>query len=165
MEAIVPPGRRAGPVGDTRPFGQRVRQLREARRIKLRDFAEQVGLSATYLSQAERGEAWPPAEEKVLAIARALDQDPDELLALAGRVASDLTAVIRAHPRSVARLLRAIDRLPPEGIERLAWAVDEAARVIKEEPEEPVGFILNRGSGGTVLSEVHLNGTEVADVA
>ena len=65
-------------------FGARVRQLREARGIGLRRFAKVVELSPTYLSKVERGQLPPPAEDKVLAIARELDQDPDILLAMAG---------------------------------------------------------------------------------
>jgi HTH-type transcriptional regulator, competence development regulator len=40
-------------------------------------------------------------------IAEILDRDSDELLALAGRVASDLTDIIRQRPREMADFLRA----------------------------------------------------------
>jgi hypothetical protein len=39
-------------------------------------------------------------------IAEVLSLDPDELLARAGRVASDLTEIIRRHPREAASFLR-----------------------------------------------------------
>jgi transcriptional regulator with XRE-family HTH domain len=87
-------------------FGARVRQLREARGIGLRRFAKVVELSPTYLSKVERGQLPPPAEDKVLAIARELDQDPDILLAMAGRVATDVTEVIKRHPRELSPLIR-----------------------------------------------------------
>lgn len=107
-------------------FGRRVRTLRAEQGWGLRKFAKAVGVSPTYLSKIERGEFPPPAEDKVVAIADALGQDRDELLALAGRVASDLADVIRARPRELSALLRAIRDLAPEEVQ----AVAEAARRI-----------------------------------
>ena len=100
-------------------FGARVRRLREAREIGLRPFARMIGVSATYLSKIERDELPPPAEERVKEIARRLDQDPDELLALAGRVASDLGAIIRERPREMASFLRTVRGLGVEEIRHL----------------------------------------------
>jgi HTH-type transcriptional regulator, competence development regulator len=101
-------------------FGKTIRVGRQTKQISLRRFAEMVGMSPTYLSKVERGELPPPAEEKVVAIARALDRDPDELLALAGRVASDLSQIIRRHPRELATFLRAANGLSASEIKRLA---------------------------------------------
>jgi HTH-type transcriptional regulator, competence development regulator len=92
--------------GTEEGFGARVRRLREAREIGLRPFARMIGVSATYLSKIERDELPPPAEARVKEIARLLDQDPDELLALAGRVASDVSDIIKAQPREMASFLR-----------------------------------------------------------
>jgi transcriptional regulator with XRE-family HTH domain len=103
-----------------RKFGETVRALREARKIGLRRFAEKVGMSPTYLSKVERDEFDPPAEEKVKRIAEVLGQNPDELLALAGRVASDLPEIIRRHPREMATFLRAANGLSAQDIERFA---------------------------------------------
>ena len=105
-------------AGEAR-FGARVRRLREERDIGLRPFARMVGISATYLSKVERGELPPPAEDRVKEIARLLGQDPDELLALAGRVASDLGEIIRERPREMASFLRTVRGMGPEGIRRL----------------------------------------------
>jgi len=52
-------------------FGERIRQLREALDLSLRDLAERTGVSAPMLSQVERGETSPT-------------------LAVAGRIASGL---------------------------------------------------------------------------
>jgi transcriptional regulator with XRE-family HTH domain len=101
-------------------FGRRVRVLRVEQGWGLRKFAKAVGVSPTYLSKIERGEFPPPAEDKVVAIADALGQDRDELLALAGRVASDLAEVIRARPKELGALLRAIRDLPPEAVRTLS---------------------------------------------
>jgi HTH-type transcriptional regulator, competence development regulator len=100
-------------------FGATIRNLREERGIGLRQFARTVGVSATYLSKIERGELPPPAEDRVKEIARLLDQDPDELLALAGKVASDLNEIIRSHPRELASFLRTASGLSGRELERL----------------------------------------------
>ncbi len=94
----------------------------------LRKFAAQIGMSPTYLSKIERDEFGPPAEEKVKAIARALGQDEDYMLALAGRVASDLEVIIRAQPTGMASFLRAADGLSREELEGLAKAATRRRR-------------------------------------
>jgi len=81
-------------------FGKRIRKLREERKkvdpqFSLRRFAETVGISATFLSKVETGEFDPPAPDKIKRIAELLGEDPDELLALAGRVDPELPEIIR----------------------------------------------------------------------
>jgi transcriptional regulator with XRE-family HTH domain len=87
-------------------FGALVRQEREAKEIGLREMAKMIRVSPTYLSKVERDEFPPPAEDKVRAIAKIIGRDVDELLALAGRVASDLSEIIKRHPIELAALLR-----------------------------------------------------------
>ena len=65
------------------------------RRLGLRQFAKMVGVSPTYQSKIERDELPAPAEDKVVRMAELLELDRDELLALANRVASDVTAIIK----------------------------------------------------------------------
>ena len=90
-------------------FGAFIRRQREAKEIGLREMAKKIGVSPTYLSKVERDEFSPPAEDKVRKIAVILDLDTDELLALAGRVASDLTEIIRRQPRETASFLRSTE--------------------------------------------------------
>jgi transcriptional regulator with XRE-family HTH domain len=106
------------PEATKRGFGGAIRYLREGR-YGLRQFAEMVGMSPTYLSKVERGEFPPPAEEKIKAIAKVLEQNEDELLALAGRVSSDLNDIIRQQPRPLATFLRTASGLSVTEIERL----------------------------------------------
>jgi len=101
-------------------FGRTVRRLRQQQGMSLREFAEEVGISPSYLAPIERDVFSPPAEPKIRAIAQALEQDTDELLALAGRVAADVTDGIRRRPRQMAALIRAAAALEPEQVERLA---------------------------------------------
>jgi transcriptional regulator with XRE-family HTH domain len=65
----------------TQALGAMLRELRQQKGIGLRQLASRVGISAPYLSNIERGKFPPPSEKKLLAIAHALDQDPDCFLA------------------------------------------------------------------------------------
>ena len=82
--------------GKKESYGELTRRIREEKEYGLREFAKLVGVSATYVSQVERGELPPPAEERVVKTAELLGLDKDELLALAGRVAFRSR---RDHPR------------------------------------------------------------------
>ena len=106
--------------GGREKFGAFVRREREAKEIGLREMAKKIGVSPTYLSKVERDEFPPPAEDKVRKIAAIIGHDADELLALAGRVASDLTDIIRERPREMADFLRAAKGLTAEDMARLA---------------------------------------------
>ena len=109
-----------------RRFGATVRRRREEREIGLRQYAKMIGVSPTYLSKVERDEFDPPAEDKVIAIADTLGFDRDELLALAGRVSSDLTDIIRRHPRELASFLRSANGLTTEQMARLERQAQKA---------------------------------------
>ena len=109
-------------------FGALVRREREAKKIGLREMAKKIGASPTYLSKIERGDFDPPAEDKVRKIAEIIGRDPDELLALAGRVASDLTDIIRQRPREMADFLRAARNLTADDLARLAARAAQKAK-------------------------------------
>ncbi len=107
-------------------FGAFIRREREAKEIGLREMAKKIGVSPTYLSKVERDEFPPPAEERVKAIAGILGLDADELLALAGKVASDLSDIIRERPQEMANFLRAAKGLTAEDMARLARQAQKA---------------------------------------
>jgi DNA-binding XRE family transcriptional regulator len=100
--------------------------LRLAKEIGLREMAKMIGVSPTYLSKVERDEFPPPVEDKVKAIAKIINCDADELLARAGRVSSDLSDIIKRHPRDMAALLRTTKGLTAEAIAKLARQVQRA---------------------------------------
>jgi len=105
-------------------FGPLIRAAREElkkgdRRYSVRQVAMRIGVEPAYLSKIERGEVRPPSEKKILLLARELEKDPDALLALAGKVASDVQDVIRKRPRIVAGLLRRIGDAPEKDLRAL----------------------------------------------
>lgn len=115
-------------------FGRTVRRLREKKNISIAQLARKAGMSPTYLAPIERDVFPPPAEHKVVRIAKALEQDPDEFLALAGRIGTDLRKIIKRQPAEAGRLLRAIDGLPPKDIEALVDAARRKGRSRKRRP-------------------------------
>jgi transcriptional regulator with XRE-family HTH domain len=115
--------------GGKEQFGALVRREREAKEIGLREMAKMIGVSPTYLSKVERDEFPPPAEDKVKAIAKIIGRDADDLLALAGRVSSDITEIIKRQPVELAALLRTTKGQSAEKIARLV----RQAQKVKDE--------------------------------
>jgi transcriptional regulator with XRE-family HTH domain/GTPase SAR1 family protein len=90
-------------------FGTLIRELRKKRGLTVRRFAIEAGLSHTFISGMERGVLSPPSEAKVKAIAELLDQNPDEMLALTGRVSSDVLEIILQKPKETTALIRKLN--------------------------------------------------------
>lgn len=109
-------------------FGDYIREVRESKRagetaFSLRKLAQRVGIEPSYLSKIERGEQPPPSEATISAIARELGEDRDVLLALAGKVSSDLQAIIRKRPQLFAQLIRDLKKLPDHAVLRVVREV------------------------------------------
>jgi HTH-type transcriptional regulator, competence development regulator len=109
-------------------FGSYLRERREGRRqtdrtYSVRGLAGRVGIQPSYLSKVERGEVAPPSEATIQRLAAELGEDPDVLLALAGKVSSELQAVIRRRPRLFAELILELATLPDHAVLRLVREV------------------------------------------
>jgi len=109
-------------------FGPYLRARREALRrsddrFSVRQVAERIGVEPSFLSKVERGEAPPPSEERIVALARELDENPDVLLAMAGKVSSDLQRAIRKRPELFAALIRELKNAPDHAVLRLVREV------------------------------------------
>lgn len=103
---------------------ERRESLREEdRRFSVRKVAERVGVQPSYLCKVERGEVSPPSEDTLVRLARELDVPPDLLLAMAGKVSSDLLEVIRRRPLLFAELIRELKDLPDHAVLRLVREV------------------------------------------
>lgn len=109
-------------------FGSYIRDRREKLRrddprFSVRQVADRIGVEPSFLSKVERDEVPPPSEEKIVALARDLDEDADVLLAMAGKVSSDLQRVIRKRPELFAALIRELKNLPDQAVLRLVREV------------------------------------------
>ncbi len=109
-------------------FGEFIRKRREALReqdatYSVRQLARRIGVEPSFLSKVERGEVAPPSEAKIVVLARELGEDPDVLLALAGKVSSDLQGAIRRRPELFATLIRELKDMPDHAVLRLVREV------------------------------------------
>ena len=109
-------------------FGDHVRKKRLEQQeadpqFSLRKVAAAIEVEPSYLSKIERGEQPPPGERTILALAKVLDEDPDVLLALAGKVSEELQAIIRRRPALFAQLIRELKNMPDHAVLRLVREV------------------------------------------
>jgi transcriptional regulator with XRE-family HTH domain len=88
-------------------FGARLRDLRKKANMNQREVAEKVKIDFTYLSKIESGVMSPPSEEVIIKLAKVLNADKDELIALAGKFPSDLTQ--KLSDKDTLRFLRSSD--------------------------------------------------------
>lgn len=109
-------------------LGEYIRNRREKlrakdRRFSLRQVAGQIGIEPSYLSKVERGEPVSLSEEKLVALAEVLNEDPDVILALSGKISSDIQEAIRKRPQLFAQLIRELKNLPDHAVLRIVREV------------------------------------------
>jgi len=84
-------------------FGETIKRLRK-KKYGLREFAKQVGISATYLSKMERGKDPPPAEDKIAKMAQLLGADQNKLFALAKKLPPEFKQAFIKNPTYTRRV-------------------------------------------------------------
>ena len=109
-------------------FGKYIRSKRDAlkaddRSYSVRQVATRIEVEPAYLSKIERDEVAPPSEAKICALANELGEDPDLLLAMAGKVSTDLREIILKRPQLFASLIRELKTMPDKAIVRIAREV------------------------------------------
>lgn len=90
-------------------FGAAIRKARISKKLSLRVLAELIGVNFTYLSKIENEDMAPPSIEKIQALAKYLQLDPDYLYGLAKRLPEELIEV--AVEPEVPAILRAVKDL------------------------------------------------------
>ena len=106
-------------------FGEHIRKLREGRAtadptFSLRQVAARCGVTPAYLSRVERGEV-----ETLVKLANELGENPDVMLAMAGKISTDLRSAILARPQLFAELIRAIKVMPDHAVLRIVREVND----------------------------------------
>jgi transcriptional regulator with XRE-family HTH domain len=99
------------------------KQLREGKNYSLRRLARRVQIEPSYLSKIERGIEPRPSEATTRALALELGEDPDLLLAMAGKVSRDLLDIICKRPQLFAQLIRELKSMPDHAVLRLVREV------------------------------------------
>jgi transcriptional regulator with XRE-family HTH domain len=87
-------------------FGPYIRETREAKGFGLRELARLIEVEPAYLSKIEREIFAPPSEALIVKIAGHLDEDSDRLLALAGKIPTDVKDAINQSQGELAKLVR-----------------------------------------------------------
>lgn len=79
-----------------------------------------IDVSPTYLSLIETSRTeYPPTAERVRLMAKLLEADADEWIALAGRVPDDMEKIILSQPRAMPALLRAANKMDSKELKKL----------------------------------------------
>ena len=102
-------------------FGSYIREKRvglhaDDKSKSLRQVAITIGVEPAFLSKVERDIVSPPSEGKIISLAEVLNEDPDLLLAMAGKVSSDLLAIVKARPQLIGELLRELKEQPDHAV-------------------------------------------------
>lgn len=82
-------------------FGEKVRELRQAKQLTLRELAAKVGVGFTYISKIENHkleEGHAPSERLIHKLAEELDGNEEELLLLAEKVPEPIRKRVCERP-------------------------------------------------------------------
>lgn len=82
-------------------FGQLLKELRRGKNVSQRDLAEKVDVDFSYISKIENDRLPPPAADTIVKICEVLDVPPDDLLAAAGKLPSEVKDMIGNNPAAM----------------------------------------------------------------
>jgi transcriptional regulator with XRE-family HTH domain len=86
-----------GSVSDE-TFGQRLKRLRQSKKLKSRDVANHLGITLPYFSQMEADLA-VPSEELARKIAIYFDENEEDFVFLARRMHKQISDIVQRFPR------------------------------------------------------------------
>lgn len=75
-------------------FGKVLRELRRSKGISQRQLAAKSGMDFSYISKIENDRLPPPSADTIMKISNVLEVAPDELLALTGKIPSEVINTI-----------------------------------------------------------------------
>ena len=105
-------------------IGSLVRRLRKQKKMSLRDLAKKVNMSHVNITHIENDRV-STNSKSLIDIARALDFDPDKILALANEVNDDIKKIIQKKPDAVPKFLRTTKDFNNKDWKKLEKMVDE----------------------------------------
>lgn len=71
-------------------FGYALRELRRGAKLSQRELANRIGVDFSYISKIENERLPPPSADTIVEICRILEVKPEELLALTGKIPSNV---------------------------------------------------------------------------
>jgi transcriptional regulator with XRE-family HTH domain len=107
-------------------LGQKIRELREAKDLSLRELAKKLGVSAAFLSDIELGRRFP-SDDVMAKIARILEVKAEDLRALDARPpVEDLKRISAANPTYGFALRRIVEgNVPAEELMKFVKQVEQ----------------------------------------
>lgn len=79
-------------------FGQVLRHFRQKAGITQRELARRIGVDFSYISKLENDRLPPPAADTIVTICQTVGQSPVQLLALRGKIPSEVEEAIATNP-------------------------------------------------------------------
>ena len=107
-------------------FGQKIRELRQARNLSQRELAGKVGVTFTYISKIENDKidfGDYPSESLISKLAIALNADEDELLLLAEKIPPSIKKRVLKRPD----VFRRIAKLDDKELDKLVEGIDHSS--------------------------------------
>lgn len=78
-------------------FGQVLRKLRQDAGMSQRELASRIGVDFSYISKIENDRLPSPAADTIVTICRELNESPEHLLALTGKIPSEVEAAVASN--------------------------------------------------------------------
>ncbi len=91
-------------------FGTALRAMRRAAGISQRELADRIKVDFSYISKVENGRVPPPSADTIVAICHVLGTNAEDLLALTGKLPSDVQKTVSAS-KSAQTFLREAQQL------------------------------------------------------
>jgi HTH-type transcriptional regulator, competence development regulator len=113
-------------------FGNYIRKIREDKLLSdksfsLRQVAYRLGVEPSYLSKVERGDEANPSEAFVKKICVEFSLDENVLLAMVGKISTELKEIILKNPVIFAQLLESLKNSPDNAILRIVREVKDGS--------------------------------------
>ena len=150
-------------------FGQRLRELRQAKSMTQSELAEKTGISFAYVSKLETGTKSPPRENIIIALVKALginNVGMDELFGLANKLPSDLRKQVDTETIKMLRTIKGEKDTRTNSIATSGQQVDElqASQIqgkrlddIPAERDEPFRTLFDNFMDGIVILDSNMD--------
>ena len=86
-------------------FGSRLRELRQAKGLGIKDLSPKLNVTYTHLSNIELGYK-KPSEDFIRRVAEFFGENEEELTILAGYIPDDISEILSKHPKEAPEYLR-----------------------------------------------------------
>ena len=112
-------------------FGAALREERFAQDLTVADLASICGLTKDYIYKIERGDAAPPANERILQLGKAIGGNCDRLFAKANKISPDVEDSIFENPEIISSIIRKISPHGESGLRYIQKRIEDITEELK----------------------------------